>query len=211
MNPCPQSGQSKDLSCCHWNVNSLLAQKIYLKYHNLKHKIPFISIQNLYESLSVSALNLTDLSKCIICKVSLQNCKGYIGVIYRSPSHDTTEFEEFLSNFENILNTTASSNSVFTIILGDFNARSSFWWNNDKTRVEGRCPEALTSLQCSHQLLSEPTHLLPTCASCIYLIFADQSNLVVYSGTYSSVKSKLNIKYPPLYQCLLWDYKKAKS
>ena len=97
------------------------------------------------ESLSVWALNLTNLSECIICEGLLQNCKGYIGAIYRSPSQSMAEFEEFLSNFEGILNTTASSSSLFTIILWDFNAWSSSWWKNDKTTVEGARLEALTS------------------------------------------------------------------
>ena len=171
---------------------------------------------------SVQALTLTNLSECIICGVSIQNCKGYIGVIYRSPSQNTTEFEEFLTNFEDILNSTASSSSLFTIILGDFNARSSFWWKNYKTTVEGAHLEALTSLNGSHQLISEPTHPLPTSTSCIDLIFTDQSNLVVDSGTHSFLNPKfhhqityckfnLNIKYPPLYQRLVWDYKKTNA
>ena len=83
------------------------------------------------ESLSVQALNLTNFNECIICEVSVQNCKGYIGVIYRSPSQSTAEFEEFLSNFEDILNTTASSSSLFTIFLGDFNPISFSCWKND--------------------------------------------------------------------------------
>ena len=88
------------------------------------------------ESLSVWALNVTNLSECIICEGLLQNCKGDIRVIYKSPSQNTAEFEEFLSKVEDILNTTASSSSLFPIIPGDFNARSSFWWKNDKTTVE---------------------------------------------------------------------------
>ena len=120
----------------------------------------------------------------------IQNCKGYIGVIYRSPRQSTAKFQEFLSSFEDILNTTASSSSLFTIILGDINARSSSWWKNDKTTVEGAHLEALTSLHGFHQLISEPTHLLPTSTSCIDLIFTDQSNLVVDSGTHSSLNHK---------------------
>ena len=34
------------------------------------------------ESLSVQALNLKNLNESIICEVSIQNCKGYIDVIY---------------------------------------------------------------------------------------------------------------------------------
>ena len=166
-NPGPQSGQIKNLSCCHWNVNSLVAQNLskitQLEAYNSLHKCDFICISETYfdssilegdssfqldgykviradhpsntkrggvciyykESLSVQALNLANLNKCIICEVSIQNCKGYIGVNYRSPTQSTAEFEVLLSNFEDNLNTTASSSSLFTIILGDINARSS--------------------------------------------------------------------------------------
>ena len=136
------------------------------------------------ESLSVRALHLTNLIEFIICEVSIQSRKRYIGVIYRSPSQSTAKFEEFLSNLGDILNTTVSSSSLFTIILGDFNARSSSWWKNDKTTVEGIRLEVLTSLHGFHQLISEPTHLLPTSTSYIDLIFTDQSNLVVNSATH---------------------------
>ena len=118
------------------------------------------------------------------------------------------------------MNTAASSSPLFTIMLGDFTAKSSFWWKNDKTTVEGARPEALTSLHGFHQLISEPTHLLPTYTSCIDLIFTGQSNLVVDSGTHPPLNPKchhqntyyklnLNIKYPPPYQRLVWDYKRA--
>ena len=227
-NPGPQSGQIKNLSCCHWNVNSLVAQNLskitQLEAYNSLYKHDFICISETYfdssilegdssfqldgykviradhpsnterggvciyykESLSVQALNLKNLNESIICEVSIQNCKGYIDVIYRSTSQSTVEFEEFLSNFEDNLNTTASFSSLFTIILGDFNGKSSSWWKNDKTTVEGAHLEALTSLHGFHQLISEPTHLLPTSTSCIDLIFTDQSNSVVDSGAYKS-------------------------
>ena len=68
--------------------------------------------------------------------------------------------------------------------------------------------------------MTEPAHLVPTSTSCIDLIFTDQSNLVVDSVTNPPLNPKchhqntyhklnLNIKYPPPYQRLLWDYKRA--
>ena len=62
------------------------------------------------------------------------------------PSQDNAEFENFLSDFDKVLSKTASSSSLFTIILGDFNARSSSWWKKDKnkTTAEGTHLEALT-------------------------------------------------------------------
>ena len=89
------------------------------------------------ESLSVRVSNLTNLRKCIMCEVSMQNIKGNIGVICRSPSQNTIDFDEFLLNFEGISNTAASSDSLFTTIVGDFSSRSNFRWKKNKTTVEG--------------------------------------------------------------------------
>ena len=62
------------------------------------------------------------MTMCVICEVSLQNWKGYIGVVYRSPSQNSAEFKNFLSDFDELLSKTASTKSLVTIILGDVNA-----------------------------------------------------------------------------------------
>ena len=77
------------------------------------------------ETLGVRIVKSFSFNECIICEVSIQNSKGYVGVVYRSPSQDSFEFENFLSNFEKVLSDTTLCNSLFTIILGDFSARSS--------------------------------------------------------------------------------------
>ena len=45
------------------------------------------------ETLGVHVVNLSNLTKCIICEVSIQNNKGYDGDVY--PSQDATEFQKF--------------------------------------------------------------------------------------------------------------------
>ena len=55
------------------------------------------------ENLSLRSLNAPFLSQCVLCEVTLQSQKGYVIVIYRSPSQSTVEFDEFLSNFVNLL------------------------------------------------------------------------------------------------------------
>ena len=171
------------------------------------------------ESLGVWEVKLSNLSQFVICKVSLQNCKEYIGVVCKSPSQDSTKFENFLSDFDQLQSKTASTNSLFTIILFDFNARSSSWWKEDKTTTYGTHLEPLTSLHNFHQIISEPTHLLPHSNSCTDLIFTDQPNVLANCGTHSSLNSKchhqitlcklnLNIEYPAPYERLVWDYKK---
>ena len=129
-------------------------------------------------------------------------------------SQDNIEFESFLSDFDEFLSKTASSNYLFTIILGDFNAISSTWRKEDKTATESTHLEALTSLHNFDQLISEPTHILSNSSSCIDLIFTNQPNLVVYCGTHSTLNTKchhqimhcklnLSIKYPPPYERLV--------
>ena len=72
------------------------------------------------------------------------------------------------------------------------------------------------------QLVNEPSHILPHSSSCIDLIFTDQPSLVVSSGAHPSLRGnchhqitycKLNLKieYPPPYQRLVWNFKKAKN
>ena len=61
------------------------------------------------KTLGVCVVNLSNLSDCIICEVSIQNNKGYICAVYRSPSQDAIEFQNLLPNFETILSDTATN------------------------------------------------------------------------------------------------------
>ena len=152
----------------------------------------------------VCEVKLPKLSQRVIYEVFLRNYKGYNGIVSRSPREDNTEFKNFLTDFHEILSKTVSTSSLFTILC-DFNARSSSWWKEDKTTVEGTHLEVLTSLHNFHQLISEPTQLLPHSISCTDLIFTDQPKLVVNNRTLSSLNSKshhlitrcklLNIEY----------------
>ena len=210
-NPGPTKEKIKNLSCCHWNVNSLIAHNFtkisHLEAYNAIHQHGFICISDTFfdssvtegdkniqlngynliradhpsntkrggvcifykETLALHIVNSLNFNECIVCEVSTQNSKGYIGVIYRSPSQNTIEFESFLSNCEKLLNYITSNNGLFNIIVGDFNARSSVWWTKNITTTEGTQLESLTSVHGFHQLISQPTHLLPQNSSCIDL------------------------------------------
>ena len=68
------------------------------------------------------------IAQCTVCEITLQNQKGYVVVMHQSPSQSISEFEEFLSNFDKLLNHIKQFQPSFTIILGDFNTRSKSWW-----------------------------------------------------------------------------------
>ena len=58
-------------------------------------------------------------------------------------------------------------------MIGDFNAKSSNWSSNDTTTTQGVQLDYLTLLYGMRQVLTEPTHILENCSSCIDLIFSN--------------------------------------
>ena len=174
------------------------------------------------ESLAVRIVNITSLTECLVCEVTIQNKKGYVAVVYRSPSQSTSEFESFLSGLEDLLSNALCSKSQFTVVLGDFNARSPAWWSEDITTLHGTQIDSLTTTHGFKQIISDPTHILPQSSSCIDLIFTDQPNYVIDCGTHPSLhpnchhqitfcKLNLKVEYPPPYERLVWNFKKSNN
>ena len=91
-------------------------------------------------------------------------------MIHRSPSQNQSEFDNFTMNFELLLSKLHAENPLCVIITGDFNCRSTQWWENDIENNEGKLFEPVTSDLGLHQLISEPTHLMGDSKSCIDLI-----------------------------------------
>ena len=129
--------------------------------------------------LPIKVNNISCLKECLNFSLSVYGKQCNITLIYRSPSQSSEEFDKFLSNFEFLLDYIANRNPFVSIIIGDFNARSSNWFSSDKTTYKGKKLESLTS-QCGFkQVISDPTHILESSSSCIDLIFTSQPNLVM--------------------------------
>ena len=76
------------------------------------------------ENLTLQLVDTPYIEQCILCEINIQNTTGYVALIFRSPSQSSNEFEEFLVNFDKLLNQFNMLKSSFTVILGDFNPRS---------------------------------------------------------------------------------------
>ena len=118
-------------------------------------------------------------------------------------------------NFELLLSKLHAENPFCVIITGDFNCRSTQWWENDIENDEGKLFEPVTSDLGLHQLISEPKHLMGDSRSCIDLILTDQPNLIIESGVHPSLHehchgqlSVSNIARPPCTR-RIWYYDKA--
>ena len=127
------------------------------------------------------------LPECVVCEIQLNRKKYFFVVVYRSPSQDQNEFDNFTVNFEMLLSKLHAENPFSVIVTGDFNCRSSQWWANDIENNEGKLFEQTTSDLFLHRLIAEPTHLMGDSKSCIDLIFSDQPNLVIESGVHQSL------------------------
>ena len=106
------------------------------------------------------------------------------------------------------------------VAFGDFNAKSSNWYNKDITSNKGRKIEVVTSQNGLHQKINDLTHILNNSLSRIDLIFNSQPNLLKESGVHPFLhpnghhqlifaKFNLDIVYLPLYEREIWHYQKA--
>ena len=66
--------------------------------------------------------------------------------MYRSPSQTSDELDSFITNLEKNVVDVYRSNPHFLLILGDFNAKPSYWASNDTTTAEGAQLDYFTSL-----------------------------------------------------------------
>ena len=56
------------------------------------------------ENLTPLLVDTTYIKQCILCEINIQNTTGHVAAIYRSPSQSSNEFNEFLVNFDKLLN-----------------------------------------------------------------------------------------------------------
>ena len=100
------------------------------------------------------------------------------------------------------------------VLTGDFNCRSSQWWDSDIENPVGTALYELIETNNLHQLIEEPTNIRYNSMSCIDLIITDQPNLFVNSGVHPSLdeqcqhqiifgKLNMSIPSPPNYKRLV--------
>ena len=131
--------------------------------------------------------DLVTLPECIVTEIQIDRKKYFFAVIYRSPSQDQSEFDNFTINFELLLAKIYAENPFCVVITGDFNCRSTQWWDNDIENNEGKLFEPVSSELGLHQLITEPTHQMGDSKSCIDLIFTNHPNLFIESGVHPSL------------------------
>ena len=212
---------------CNWNLNSLAKDDF--------HRIRLIEAHNSlfnYDIISICETSLNDL--VTLPDVMLEN---YSFVENNNPNnvkHSLLSYTEvlimmqilfnliILSNFKTLYEN-IKNNPYTTFFTGDFNGHSQLWWNEGDSNPEGGKIEDMTSFLGLVQLINEPTNFEPNKKpSCIDLIFTDQPNIVLNSGTKPSLdnychhqiifcKVNFNIPPPPPFVRKIWKYDRANA
>ena len=105
------------------------------------------------ESLPVRIINLPYLQEALLLELNDLKIKKNISSLYRSPSQKSEKFESFLTNFEHLLSGINARKPSGSIILGDFNARSTSWWSSNIDSLEGSNLFSLSTLNGFHQII----------------------------------------------------------
>ena len=117
------------------------------------------------------------LQEIIVADIKVGRKKISIVTVYRSPSQNSEQFEVFIDKLQMILTRLRQKKPTALIITGDFNSRSSQWWEGDNDFPEGTALEEFIETNNLYQLINEPTNIRCESMSCIDLIITDQPNL----------------------------------
>ena len=77
------------------------------------------------EHSAVRPVDPLNLNECFVLEINIQNKKGYVIYLYRSPSQSKDDLDQFLVNFEQLISDRMSQNPRFILVTNDFNVRSS--------------------------------------------------------------------------------------
>ena len=174
------------------------------------------------ESLPIKMLNINYLQECICFDLKIGSKLCTIVSLYRSPSQSADEFDNFLNKLNLTMESITQKNSFLTVVIGDFNAKSSKWLVDDKTTQEGLEIENLLSQFSPSQVIGEPTQISQNFNSCIDLLFTNQQNLITDLEIHPSLHSNchhqiiyrnfhLKFFYPSPYERHIWHYKHANA
>ena len=89
--------------------------------------------------------DICTLDNCLVTEIRSQSAKCFLTCIYRFPSQNNEEFENFCANSDLLLSNIKEEIPICSIITENFKARGSNWWKNDITNSVGQKLNSLTS------------------------------------------------------------------
>ena len=119
--------------------------------------------------------DLVPIPETIVADLKSQRKKIFFVLSYCHPNLTSSEFAEYTKSLENIYESINKENPTMTIIIGDFNARSPLFWENDTENSRGCILSNFIISNNLDELVNEPTHIRDDGSqSCIDIICTDQ-------------------------------------
>ena len=88
-------------------------------------------------TLPLRILNVSNLDECVNFELNIANNVCHFIQLYISPSQKQDDFRTFKQNLEMDLDALSTINPSLTVLIGDFNVKSSNYYLNDITSFEG--------------------------------------------------------------------------
>ena len=111
--------------------------------------------------MPLRVLDIQYLNECINFELKIGDKLCNVIALYRAPSQSQDNFEMFIDNFELNLETFSRKSPFLLVAIGDFNAKSKFWYCNDNTTSQEKALENVWIAQFGlYQVIKEPVHIL---------------------------------------------------
>ena len=101
-------------------------------------------------------VDLELLQEVIVAEITIARKKIFFITLYRSPSQNSEQFEEFVTNLQTTIDQIQRERPHSLIITGDFNCRSSQWWEADVESPEGAALDEIIEVNNLTQLIDLP-------------------------------------------------------
>ena len=90
----------------------------------------------MYYKEHLPIINRTDLAnnidETLVCEIRLRNKKIFIVLSYRPPSNSTVnQIADYCNKLSSLIETIRSAKPAAVFLMGDFNARSPLFWDDE--------------------------------------------------------------------------------
>ena len=137
-------------------------------------------------------MNISNVDECINFEVGIANNIFHLIQLYRSPSQKQDEFQAFKSNPEMNLDSLSTSYPFLTVLIRDFNARTSNWYLNNKTSFGGSQIEFFCLSICFVPSNQETSYILDNLKPYKDLMFTSQPNMTMDYVVHSLCSNSLS-------------------
>ena len=121
-----------------------------------------------------------------------------------------------------LLSTINDNHPTRSILIGDFNAKSSKWCISDKSNRAGRERDNITTSAGYSQLINKPTHFVNKTSPCIGLIFSSDLKITLTCVIEKTIHEQchhdiiygtlnFSVPLPPPYYREIWNHKHANT